>query len=321
MALGFCNCEPISSRALHVPWDEAGCLCPVGDFFNYAASEDERFSEIGETEASPAQLSSLCENNDTARNSAESDFPSQRLTDGGYEDDETAYCFYARKRYKKGEQVLLCYGTYTNLELLEHYGFILNVNPNDKAFIPLDADICTSSSWPKDILFLQHDGRPSFALLSTLRLWVTPHNLRRTVGHQAYSGLQLSVDNEITVMRWLAERCQDVLREMPTSVADDCSTKDAIDNMLKCASWKDCMDLLSCEGELKAFFQVNTSNEGVSGFPLSRKLKTSLGRTRLALQWRIIYKTALLNCISYCVKVVEMVSSRSASGNEANKEI
>jgi hypothetical protein len=29
---------------------------------------------------------------------------SERLTDGGYEDD-SAYCLYARKNYRKGEQV------------------------------------------------------------------------------------------------------------------------------------------------------------------------------------------------------------------------
>ncbi|KAL7223602.1 hypothetical protein ACSBR1_025122 [Camellia fascicularis] len=33
----------ISSRTLHVPWDNAGCLCPVGDLFNYAAPGEEDF--------------------------------------------------------------------------------------------------------------------------------------------------------------------------------------------------------------------------------------------------------------------------------------
>lgn len=30
-------------------------------------------------------------------------------------------------RYAAGDQVLLCYGKHTNLELLEHYGFVLQV--------------------------------------------------------------------------------------------------------------------------------------------------------------------------------------------------
>lgn len=93
----------ISSRALHVPWDEAGCLCPVGDFFNYAAPGAEPSPEDADDEASTAQLSSSCRFEGAAWNSEAG--LQQRLTDGGYEEDEAAYCFYARKRYKKGEQV------------------------------------------------------------------------------------------------------------------------------------------------------------------------------------------------------------------------
>ncbi|KAL5811923.1 hypothetical protein ACOSQ3_026873 [Xanthoceras sorbifolium] len=27
----------VSSRTMHIAWDDAGCLCPGGDLFNYAA--------------------------------------------------------------------------------------------------------------------------------------------------------------------------------------------------------------------------------------------------------------------------------------------
>lgn len=75
---------------------------------------------------------------------------SERLTDGGFEDDN-AYCLYARQNYRIGEQVLLGYGIYTNLELLEHYGFVLSENRNEKTF---DLDICSVSTWPKDSLYI-----------------------------------------------------------------------------------------------------------------------------------------------------------------------
>ncbi|MQM16825.1 hypothetical protein Taro_049786 [Colocasia esculenta] len=297
----------VSTRTLHVPWDEAGCLCPVGDFFNYASPEDELSSENSVAESSSAVHMYV----DGARNMEDIDFSYHRLADGGYEDNEVAYCFYARKRYEKGEQVLLCYGTYTNLELLEHYGFLLNENPNDKAFIWLDPDIYTSSSWPKDLLYIQQDGRPSFALHSTLRLWATPHNLRRAVGHRAYSGLQLSVENEVSGMKWLAKRCQHMLHQLPTTVAGDCSIMDTIDKMLKCTSWEDCMDLLSNEGELKELLPlpVNNPREGDKGFQLPGKLKRSLERFRLAVHWRLVYKRVLVDCISYCAQSVDMLSS------------
>lgn len=84
----------ISSRTLHIPWDEAGCLCPVGDLFNYAA---------------PTEDTDSFENVENWQNEHAKDdldiHHSQRLTDGGYEEDVAAYCFYAKKNYNVGEQV------------------------------------------------------------------------------------------------------------------------------------------------------------------------------------------------------------------------
>uniref|UniRef100_F6HFX2 SET domain-containing protein n=1 Tax=Vitis vinifera TaxID=29760 RepID=F6HFX2_VITVI len=76
---------------MHIPWDDAGCLCPVGDFYNYAAPGEE-----------PCGWEDL-------KDAEQDDVLSQRLTDGGYKEDLAAYCFYARKNYKKGEQVLLTF--------------------------------------------------------------------------------------------------------------------------------------------------------------------------------------------------------------------
>ncbi|KAI5010971.1 hypothetical protein ZWY2020_013108 [Hordeum vulgare] len=119
----------VSSRTLHVPWDDAGCLCPIGDLFNYAAPDDDTSSEEQDTEEAMK-----CHEINVMLGKIKLDSSSERMTDGGYE-DSNAYCLYARKRYRKGEQVLLGYGTYTNLELLEHYGFLLDENPNEKTYI------------------------------------------------------------------------------------------------------------------------------------------------------------------------------------------
>ncbi|KAK3124973.1 hypothetical protein QOZ80_7BG0598020 [Eleusine coracana subsp. coracana] len=115
----------VSSRTLHIAWDDAGCLCPIGDLFNYAAPDDASLE--GED---TAEVTNCHQKN-------EMPCLSERLTDGGYEDDN-AYCLYARKKYRKGEQVLLGYGIYTNMELLEHYGFVLTENPNEKTFIQFE---------------------------------------------------------------------------------------------------------------------------------------------------------------------------------------
>lgn len=90
---------------MHIPWDEAGCLCPVGDLFNYAAPGE----ELGESEdlstqgnASCMSTSSCCVTDKPVAGHCDD---SVRLTDGGYEKDFGSYCFYARKSYRKGEQV------------------------------------------------------------------------------------------------------------------------------------------------------------------------------------------------------------------------
>ncbi|KAJ8618419.1 hypothetical protein MRB53_014605 [Persea americana] len=293
----------ISSRTLHTPWDDAGCLCPVGDFFNYAAPEEESF--CSEDEMHMVGVSSNCsslraEINTEKSNDEQLDCNSQRLTDGGYEEDIAAYCFYARRNYKKGEQVLLCYGSYSNLELLEHYGFLLKSNPSDRAFIQLDMSIRSSHSWPNDSLYIQQDGKPSFALLSALRLWATAPNLRREVGHLAYSGSLLSTENEVSVMKWLSKKCQGLLETLPTSMEEDGLLLDVIDKMQNHWSPAFGVQMLACEGELNDFFLANGLQKGdVAGFQLTTKAMRSMQRWRLAVEWRFRQENKSCNLVLY----------------------
>ncbi|XP_024027484.1 protein SET DOMAIN GROUP 40 [Morus notabilis] len=278
----------ISSRTLHVPWDEAGCLCPVGDLFNYVAPGEEDSAHTLDLE----QL----------------DSHSQRLTDGGFEEDVVAYCFYARRHYEKGEQVLLGYGTYTNLELLEHYGFLLNDNSNEKVFIPLQPEICSSNTWPKDSMFIHQSGKPSFALLSALRIWATPRNQRRPASHLAYSGSQLSAENEILVMRWISKNCNCILKSLPTSFEEDRFLLSAIDKMQdSCSPLELRNTVASSTAHIHAFLEANGLQDGedVAELLSSRKTKREMDRWRLAIQWRVRYKEILINCISHCSRVID----------------
>ncbi|KAF9624734.1 hypothetical protein IFM89_013272 [Coptis chinensis] len=302
----------VSSRTMHVPWDDAGCLCPVGDFFNYAApGEDSCCSEDVETLGYPMQNNSLCQDKEDVKQL------DGRLTDAGFEEDVDAYCFYARVDYWKGEQVLLSYGTYTNLELLEHYGFHLNVNPNEKAFLPLESDI-HSNSWPKDSLYIQWDGRPSFALLSALRLWATPQNQRKSITHLAYSGLQLSAENEIVVMKWLVTNCNTFLDRLPSSIEQDVLLLDSIDSMYDCPVHEVEQILLACGDELGAFFEGNKMQKKCNAlkFPLSMKARRSIERWKLAVQWRLRYKQILVSCVSDCEEIIKNISSQNLSSEK-----
>ncbi|KAL0430984.1 UNVERIFIED_CONTAM: protein SET DOMAIN GROUP 40, partial [Sesamum radiatum] len=74
----------ISSRTMHIPWDTAGCLCPVGDFFNYAPPE--------EGERTGNSIDELL------------DASTDRLTDAGFDEGVASYCFYAKRNYGKGDQ-------------------------------------------------------------------------------------------------------------------------------------------------------------------------------------------------------------------------
>ncbi|KAJ9540914.1 hypothetical protein OSB04_027420 [Centaurea solstitialis] len=285
----------ISSRTMHIPWDAAGCFCPVGDLFNYAAP--------GEDQVLSGDLTAA----DTGErlNGEQSDTESLRLTDGVFEEESDAYCFYARRSYRKGDQVLLSYGTYTNLELLEHYGFILDENPNDKAYIPLPSDLHSLCSWPGDSLYIQQNGKPSFALLSAMRLWATPAHLQKSVRHLAYSGSPVSTVSEIMVMEWLAEKCRLVLKNL-TCIEEDKLLLSVMDNEFESAMELK-RALLGLTGESYAFLKNNglMKDEIVD---LPRKAMRSLDKWKLAVRWRMKYKMMLCDCISYCTRVIHDLS-------------
>lgn len=207
-------------------------------------------------------------------------------------------------------QVLLSYGTYTNLELLEHYGFLLNENPNDKVFIPLEPEIYSSCSWPKESLFIHQNGKPSFALLSTLRLWATPQNQRRSVGHLVYSGLQLSIQNEMFILRWISKKSTTILKNLPTSFEDDSLLLSAIDKIQNLDAPLELNNVSStCRDEICAF-KANVLQKG------ERSSMESKERWRLAVEWRLSYKKILVDCISYCD---EIVSSLFHQNNSSRK--
>jgi len=283
----------VSSRTLHIAWDEAGCLCPVGDLFNYAAPDDDTLLEDEDT----AELTNYQQKNGMTNSS-------ERLTDGGYEDCN-AYCLYARKNYKKGEQVLLAYGTYTNLELLEHYGFLLGENPNEKTFIELDLDICSVGTWPKDSMYIHPNGHPSFALLCALRLWSTPTNRRKAVSHQVYSGSMLSTENEMGIMKWLINKCEGTLQQLPTTVEFDDSLLVLLRTIQNSSNCRADAKRSGFEQEFAVFLRFHRAEQDCSGNSLLPfRLMRSVERWELAVQWRCNYKKTLKKCISYCEGLV-----------------
>lgn len=308
----------VSSRTMHIPWDGAGCLCPVGDLFNYSAPGEEpsdfECMNHRTQELVFQDISTVNEETSCMLDGEQLDSHSQRLTDGRFETNVGAYCFYAKKSYRKGEQVLLSYGTYTNLELLEHYGFILNENPNDKVFVPLEPEIYSSCSWPKESLYIHQSGKPSFALLSALRLWATPANQRRSVGHLAYSGRQLSIENEIFIMRWISKKCNSILKNLPTSFEEDSMLLSAIDKIQNLHAPLELADVSATSADEICAFKANVVKNGERGSEtlVSRKTMRSREIWRLAVEWRLSYKKILVDCIFLCDEILRCMSSNTS---------
>jgi hypothetical protein len=72
--------------------------------------------------------------------------------EGVYDAEQQQYRIVVRRDYKAGDEVFLCYGTYTNLQLLEMYGFLLEHNPHDQIHVAL-------SLWPRDFLDTLSPGK------------------------------------------------------------------------------------------------------------------------------------------------------------------
>ncbi|MCO5612325.1 hypothetical protein L7F22_066592 [Adiantum nelumboides] len=299
-------CSTVSSRTLHVPWSSAGTLCPMGDLFNYAppgnthaeGTKTPSYCNLSDTHVENLFLveeMGLVEGSELDKDEAGGDlYFTDRLTDGGFDLNSCCYYFYARENYKKGDQVLLCYGLHTNLDLLQHYGFILPDNPNDKVFIRLD-DFSgfTPTLLPEQLtawmkhgsMHIEVDGRPSFQFLAVLRLYFAPGEVRQHKGHLALSGQQLCVENDIIVYQQLKETCSTILKKFPSTMLMDsalghiiclCSSFDGLTGVdIRCvhkllSTRRSCKKVSGQDQQPATFHAVGSSKTRVCLLPLSR---------------------------------------------------
>ncbi|BBN13999.1 hypothetical protein Mp_6g08070 [Marchantia polymorpha subsp. ruderalis] len=255
----------------------------------------------------------------------------ERLRDGGFEADHGEYCFYARQDYHKGQQVLLCYGLYNNLELLEHYGFLLPHNPNDNVHIrlPDSEEFGVVNGNPGMSLggttCLEIDGSPSFSLVAGLRLRATHPFLRKSKGHFALMGKQISVDSDILIYQWLEKKCTSLLACQPTSLDDDLILKTVASSAQSFAAVED-LALSLCETPSKAHgdrvpknvvheiqnlvsscTSANEDKFDKEASSRTREKDFQLERWKLAVEWRIGYKQILHRCIQFCAKKISML--------------
>lgn len=266
------------SRTVHVPFDSAGALCPMGDLFNYAPpavpAEIEADSEPllpplpreaperstgppSKSQGTPAdeppqppvdleaaQLASsrsgesAVHADETAPRPSDDEMVPERICssgaggEGSYVESAREYHFRAKTPARKGEQVLMCYGMYSNLELLEHYGFLLPgsgteaLNPHDQVCMP-EGLLRRLGLWEEGAggdatgHYLQASGAPSWDLMCALRLAEEPVHVRSQRRFQARSGDRLSIQGDVGALRRLASICTQLLSGLPTNLLED----------------------------------------------------------------------------------------------------
>jgi hypothetical protein len=199
---------------MHIAEDPTvGVLNPYGDMFNYSPPPPPITSNFPFI---------------THQNSREEEDGTQEDDDvpaiGGDGSMNEATGYYeikTSKFYKKGDQVFLCYGRYTNIELLIHYGFVLpsNNNAHDTVMMPLEY-------FPPSVVeqlnhgggangeaecYLHADGRPSWMLAKAVRQGVLSGGERKRVGYRALGGEMVSENGEAEAVRVMREACRKML--------------------------------------------------------------------------------------------------------------
>lgn len=194
----------LSSRTMFVPWDSAGALTPLGDLLNYRHPTPP-FTPL-------ELLGAKC---------LASGLPGgQEWGDGVYNKDTAEYHLFARSDYLPGEQVFMCYGAHTNLQLLEHYGFVLGDNPHD--MLPLQRSslgLNDGGSISAPECYIHANGAPSWAVLLALRLHFGGHATLNA--QRALAGEPIAAAEERLVMEKIVQLCQQTLDSVETSLEED----------------------------------------------------------------------------------------------------
>jgi hypothetical protein len=145
--------------------------------------------------------------------------------DGALHEASDEYRIYARRRYSAGEEVFICYGRHTNLELLIHYGFVLPDNPHDVAPLPLStlptAAIEHLGPDPEGKSWVGVGGAPSWELLRALRLAGAAPTERRARAWLALDDRPIGAESEAWALSALGKACQLALEELPTTLEED----------------------------------------------------------------------------------------------------
>ena len=234
----------VSTRAVYATADEpGGVLCPFGDMHNYQPPQKACGTNVG---------------------------------DAAYDAQTETLNWTTKKAYTRGSEVFMTYGTYTSLDLLEYYGFLLPPRANDdhETFelcdaamehldnalpLPRGDSALNRAVGAAGVLSVDTQGTPSYALLVRARAGAlhAAGTDDRVAADKVRVGEPLKETSlECTALRAIARCVHADLNGAPTSLEED-----------KALQRKTCSDDL---------------------------------RFHLALSWRIAWKSALICCRQTC---------------------
>lgn len=135
----------VSSRAVSVPFHAAGALCPMGDMFNYAPPDAPELIEVvGAPMHGTRDCLDDCLETRVASRLNEDARPVPGY--GVYDDVAKTFAFKTarqpegRRGVREDEEIYVCYGEYSNLQLLDFYGFTLAPDENPQDSYTLDVN-------------------------------------------------------------------------------------------------------------------------------------------------------------------------------------
>lgn len=122
-----------------------------------------------------------------------------------------------------------------------------------------------------------------------------------------YAGSQISVKNEILVMKWVGEKCRSVLNDLPTSLQEDRVILQDIDKLQDPELRLEQREVEAFGSEVRSFLEANHLWDLING-GFSGKINRIMSKWRVSVQWRVRYKRTLADCISYCNEKINNLS-------------
>ena len=107
----------------------------------------------------------------------------------------------ARTDYQPGAQVFLSYGSLTNWDAVEHYGYVPQANPCDTAPVTTVAAVLPRAGVSAADAFFHANGSPSWRLLAAARTATAP---RGSDKGRVAAGLAASAAGDAAALRALA---------------------------------------------------------------------------------------------------------------------